>query len=115
MDNAAIYSKIEYPDAVSAKKIILSTQINLINISKKIDSYRNLRKSEMILKLKLRNNLKNIKEGFIKINDHVPQTRGIKHIKLEPKKREKEVKRNISIQQELTEIQRRLNELQHSS
>lgn len=109
--NTAIYSKVEYQDALAAKKAILATQINLLNIIQKVENYKELRKKELILKLKLKNNLRNIKENFTKINNHVPQTKGIKHIKLEPRKREKEVKRNASVQQELLDIKRRLSEL----
>lgn len=108
---APVYSKIEYESAVAAKRAILSTQINLLNITKRISTYKELRKKEFILKLKLKNNIKNIKEGFVKINNHVPQTKGIKHINLKPKVREKEVKKNLSIEQELLDIQRRLSKL----
>ncbi|MFA6022939.1 MAG: hypothetical protein WC781_02520 [Candidatus Pacearchaeota archaeon] len=111
VDNS-IYSKIEYGDAIVAKREILEMQRNLLNTMQKIESYKELRKKELMLKLKLKNNLKEIRERFIKINNHVPQTKGIKKPKIiHAKMREKEVKRNLSIEEQLLDIQQKLSEL----
>jgi hypothetical protein len=107
-----IYSKLDYEEAVSAKKNILEMQKNLLNSINKIESYKDLRKKELILKLKMKNNFKNIDDHIKKINNHLPETKSIKHIKIVKAKGEKEVKRNLSIQEQLLDIQKRLSELQ---
>ena len=45
------YIKIDYGEAVSAKKEILSSEINLLNIAKHIENYKQLRKKELLNKL----------------------------------------------------------------
>ena len=42
MENS-VYSKIEYQDALFAKKHILETQINLLNTMNSIDNYKEKR------------------------------------------------------------------------
>ena len=44
----------DYEEALSAKKNLLTTEINLLSILKKIKDYKNLRKREFSLKNKLR-------------------------------------------------------------
>ena len=44
------YIKIDYGEAVSAKKEILSSEINLLNIAKHIENYKQLRKKELLNK-----------------------------------------------------------------
>lgn len=109
--NDHVYSRLEYQDVVSGKKNILETEQSFLNILNNINNYKALRKKEIVLKIKLRNDLKHIKDSFTKISNHVPQTKGIKHIKAMPKKREKEVKRNSSIDEQLMDIKKRLSEL----
>ncbi len=113
-----IYSKIEYQDALFAKKHILETQINLLNTMNSLDNYKDLRKRELLLKLKLKNNLKNIKEHISKLNEHLPQTKEMKkHISVkkiktyESKENRKHSERASSIEYELEDIQRKLREL----
>ncbi|MBI2628772.1 hypothetical protein HYW74_01680 [Candidatus Pacearchaeota archaeon] len=122
MNDNVVYSKIEYQDALFAKKHILETQINLLNAMNSIDNYKDLRKKELLLKLKLKNNLKNIKDHIIKLNNHLPQTKEMKkHISVknikgyergyEDKESKKKRERASSIESELEDIRNKLSQL----
>ena len=110
---APIYSKIEFQNAVSAKRNMLTMQINLLNTLKNIENYKSLRKKELIAKIKLKNDLKYVKEKISKINEHLPHTKKInKPTMIHAEMWEKEAKRNSSIEEQLLSIKKRLSELQ---
>jgi len=46
--------KLDYESALSAKKHLLSSELNLLQIIKKINAYKLLRKQELITKTKLK-------------------------------------------------------------
>ena len=110
-----VYSKIEYQDALFAKKHILETQINLLNTVNNIKNYQELRKKELMLKLKLKNNLKNIKDEITRINSHLPQTKEMKkHISVKKVKgyeNKKQSEKASSIENELEDIKNKLSQL----
>lgn len=131
MDNS-VYTRINYETMLSGKKQVLATQINCLNILRTIDSYKALRKKEFMLKLKIKNNLKEIKESLAKINETMPKkvyddvkqretsnenkiSTNESYMITSKKIGEKEDKLNLekefSIEQELLEIQKRLAHL----
>src|SRR3989344_8341111 len=70
--NSALYSKIEYQTAVNAKKQSLEMQMNLLNMMNSINNYNRLRKKETVAKLKLKNNLKEIRIAANSILNNLP-------------------------------------------
>ena len=66
--------KFEYEDALNGKKQLLSSEINLLHILKKIKSYKLLRKKELILKNKLRLQLGNLRKKLIILHNHLLTT-----------------------------------------
>jgi len=109
-----IYSKINYEDAYSAEKSILGAQISLLNIIKIMENYRILRKQELMLKLKLKNDLKNTKEDIAKLIEQAPKTQVINERitkNKEKSKIKKEHKELSNVESELENIQRKLQEM----
>ena len=72
-----------------------------------------------MLKLKLKNNLKSIKDGIIRLNTHLPQTKEMKkHISIKKVKvygrgyeNRKQSERASSIENELRDIRNKLSQL----
>jgi hypothetical protein len=107
-----IFSKIPYENAVEIKRNILNTQINLLNIMKKVNDYRDLRKKEFLYKLKIKNNLKEIKEQVNYIFNTFPKTKMLDERKpIKHEKKEKTISVTSGIDKELQEIRERLNNL----
>ena len=122
-----IYSRIDYEDAMQAKKNMLRSQMNLLNIIKKLEEYKRLRKQELMLKLKLKNDLGEVKAKINKILDSAPKTEMTKNMpkQIEPrashitqirKEHEQENShelepRKIGIEAQLNEIRERLEKL----
>jgi hypothetical protein len=108
-----IYSKIEYENAYRIKVNILKLQESLLNVYQSMDDYKTLRKKEMILKLKLRSEITETKKLLIQLTSSMPQTPGIKKIRKEIIKENEEIPKqnNMSIETQLEEIKRRLQEL----
>ena len=67
-----VHVGVEYLEAVSAKKEILQSEANLLEIIKKIRTYSQLRKREFILKNRIKKDLAEIKESVNKIEDEIP-------------------------------------------
>lgn len=117
MNNNIVYSKIEYQDALFVKKHILETQINLLNTMNSLNNYKDLRKKELLLKLKLKNSLKNIKDHISKLNSHLPQTKemkkhiSVKHIKSSSSEEKTQREKASSIENELQDIRDKLSQL----
>ena len=115
MSENPIYSKIDYPNAISARRNLLESQANLLRSLQHLENYKDLRKKEIVWKIKLKNNVKEVKESVSKILKHVPKTSGVKQIETEfrekQKKKKKESPVKMSVEAELSDIQRRLQEL----
>jgi len=119
MESTSIYTKIEYPNAVETKKLVLTAQMNLLNSIKHMQSYKELRKKEQMLKLKLKNDLLCIKKDAAKIIDSYPEIRrlssredesGIRgeNSKSKTQKSISEIKKDEELNEQLEEIRERL-------
>jgi len=110
MTSSIIYSKIEYEDAISAKRNLLESQANLLRILQYLNNYKSLRKKELTLKIKLKKILKEIKDNVKEVLKNAPKTQEIKdHMK--EKKEAQESHAVLSIESELSDIQDKLREL----
>ena len=108
-----IYSMIKHDDAVSAKKKILMAEINILNSIAYLQRYGDLRKKEMMLKIKLKNDLTDVKNHISRIIENNPKTEGIKkviHIKHFHVHHESQ--RHNELGDQLKAIQDRLNALE---
>ena len=99
--------KFDYEQALNAKKELLSSQLNLLHILKKLKSYKAIRRKELLARSKLKTQFHIIKTNINLIQSTFPehQSEGIK-IK---NKIEKEHKQDI--QNELEDIKQKLAQL----
>ena len=122
-----IHIKLDYPEAVKAKKDILASEVNMLRILRIIKRYHALRTAEMNEKVKLNKKLKDLKANMRKLQVVLPKIKmpkildkGIheeekseKHEKIEKKiKRVKTESHDTSLEEQIQEIQDRLKALQ---
>ena len=105
--------RLEYGEALDAKKQILSSEMSLLQIIKKARNYRLLRKKEVVLRNKFRVDLSSIKAKINLIFSTFPEEEKHKRKKKEGRKKEKKEKKEFSgdLQKELEEIHRKLEQL----
>ena len=97
-------------DSLIAKKALLSSEINLIYLIKKLSKYKLLRKKEFILKNKLKTSLTSTKSKLNILLSTFPEEQGgIRKIKR--KIQNKENQENQEIAEELEDIQEKLARL----
>jgi len=72
MKENIIHIKLEYQEALEAKKDILSSEMNLLRIAKKIKKYREFREEELELKLELFKKIKETKANIGKLQKTLP-------------------------------------------
>ncbi len=109
-----IYSRINYEEAYYAKKDLLHAQLELLNIVRTIENHRFLRKQELVMKLKLKNDLKNLKEKISKLIEKSPKTNVITERITRNKQKtkiKKERKGLPDVEAELEHIQKKLREM----
>lgn len=121
-NDTVIHVKVDYADALSSKRDILSSEMNLVQMKGIIERYQTLRASEIVLRQKLYKKMKEARSSIKSIERIFPK---VDFKKLEPKepqapKSKKKVtqkknapkKNSNDVESQLQEIQRRLNDLQ---
>ena len=120
MKENIIHIKLEYQEALEAKKDILFSEMNLLKIAKKIQKYKELRKEELDLKLNILKKIKETKTEIRKLQRTLPKLEIPEILKksqenfetkeIGEKVREKQDEDNLEY--ELKEIQNKLASLQ---
>src|SRR6266498_1018291 len=116
-----IHIKLDYLEALKAKRSILSSQLGLLNMAKKIARYRTIRLEELGIKSQLNGKMKELKSNIRKIQNLLPNPKVPRMAKREEHVIEKRVEReNIAqnegdLESQLREIQRRLERLQRQN
>ena len=111
------YIGLDYEEAVNAKKQILASEIDLLNIIKSINSYRLLRKKELETKTKLKAAIYNLKTKISLAQSTFPEKEKTKikqkekHFKEEIKQKSEKIENKTDFQKELEEIQKKLSKL----
>ena len=113
----SIHIKLDYLEALKARRNLLSSELFSLNVAKKIARYRALRLEEFKLKSKLYGKMKEIKSHIKILQEMLPNPKIPKILKkniLTEKlsKEETKPKQEGDIEFQLREIQRRLEELQ---
>jgi hypothetical protein len=115
-EQSLIHVKIEYEEAIQAKKDLLSSERDFIRILKTVKRYNLLRKEELNIKLRLQNKIKEFKTNLWRLNEVFPKIKLPDILKKEdleeekPSKTKKENK-NEDLEVQLREIQERLRKL----
>jgi len=112
-----IHIKFDYNETVEAKKDLLQTEIHFLRLAQKVKLYQILRKKELSAKIKLKGILRGAKTNLSDLQSILPkiQTTNIKTSILNPdliKKSKEENNYDKSLENELREIQNKLNALQ---
>ena len=116
-----IHIKLEYEEALRTKRSILSSELNSMNISKIILRYRDLRMKELALKSRAYWKIKETRSQIRKLQNFLPGVKIPSLLKKEKKmeKRKEASEKKVlasygegSIDSQIREIQRRLDELQ---
>ena len=114
MKKSLIHIKLDHDEIINSRKKILGSEVQVINIMRSIEEYKELRMTELRLKTKLKTEVSIIKKdiAFI-INkmpqlDETPQEIEVKDIM--PLKRGRK-KKNDHIETQLKEIQKKLSKL----
>jgi len=108
------YVKIEYSEAIDSKRELLSSQADTLNIFKTIQNYKKLRKKELSKKIKLKTLTGQLNKKIKKLLLELPETQ-TKPDLTDSKTSIKEITKRKSINQELAEIQRKLEELNRTN
>jgi hypothetical protein len=115
-EQSLIHVKIDYMEAVQAKKDLLSSEREFIRVLKILKRYSLLRKEELTLRLKMQNKIKSLKINIGKLNDILPKVKVPNILKKndiheeKPLKAKQEAKDN-DLESQLREIQERLRKL----
>ncbi len=120
---SSVYIKLEKDEAISSKKDILSSEMNLLKIIQSIQNYQNLRKDELKKKRLIQKKAREARLNIAKIQMTMPALKVPKMFKreisgpAEPENAEEKIHIDLSrkkgtIENQLLEIQEKLNELQ---
>ena len=90
--------KLDYEEALNAKKQILSAELNLLQTEKRVRNYKILRKKELITKTKLRTALKSLRTKINSIRLTLPEEGEKMEIKAIKKRAEKRKNKDIKKQ-----------------
>jgi len=112
-----IHIRLDPLEALKTRKILLSSELFSLNVARTITRYKVLRLEELNLKAKLYGKLKETRSNIKKLNEMLPNARIPKILKKEPvservSKSEKKSRNEESIESQLREIKRKLEELQ---
>jgi hypothetical protein len=102
--------KLEYEEALSAKKQLLSIELNLLQTEKRVRNYKLLRKKELAMKNFLRRCLRELRMKISSEESTLPEEE--EPIKIKTIKRGIEKRKQEDIQNQLAEIQEKLERLQ---
>jgi len=115
-----IHIKFEYESALDSKKDILASEIDLLKISQRINRYKEARLLELEIKEKIGKKLKVLKMDIGRLQNLLPKIKIPEILKPEEAHEEKKIERKkkkekseeLSVEDELQDIQRKLNALQ---
>lgn len=114
-NESLIHIKLEREEALESRRDMLASQITLLKILKKINGYRAYRAREFELKLKFYTKVKELKTSLGNLEKALPKLkipRILKKQEHEEKRVQKTEIHDLSIEGQLKEIQRKLDELQ---
>ena len=108
-----LHIKFERVEAIESRKNILECQIALLKILKRASSYKALKERESGSKESLNKKMRGLRNAFMRLEKALPRLK-IQKIKDEEEKvkQKKQPKEDLTIESQLQEIQRRLEELQ---
>jgi hypothetical protein len=114
-----IHIRLDYEEAFDTKKSILSSQMYLLKLLRNIENYKFLKTEEFQYKQKILKKIKETKINIRALEKILPKTKipkSLRHRNEDPEKENFKVKsRNKSIEGQLSEIKRKLDNLQRKN
>ena len=110
-----IHIKLERGEALESKRDVLASQIALLKILKKVNAYRVYRARDFELKIELYKKMVGLKTSLRNLEKTLPKLKIPKTLNKEEQHEKKILKTeagDLSIESQLQEIQRKLEELQ---
>lgn len=113
-----LHIKLEYEEGMNSKRDIISSELDLVNIMKSIARYKFLRTEELRLKSKFYRDIKKILMDIKLLETTMPKVE-IPKILRHPQERKEEIKTSLrpkgeeGLEEQLREIQRKLQALSH--
>ena len=113
-----IHIKLEYNEAVQSKRDILSSEMNLLRIMRKIRQYQSLRLNELKIKTNLQKKVRAVKRDIKSVQLILPQIKMpaiLQKNKPEEAPKEPVIEKKIydtDLELELKDIQRKLKEIE---
>jgi len=102
--------KLDYEEALSAKKQLLSMELNLLQTEKRVRNYKLLRKKELAMKNFLRRSLRELRTRINAEESTMPHEE--EPMKIRTIRKGIEKRKQVDIQYQLKEIQEKLERLQ---
>lgn len=102
------YIRIDYGESIEQRRKILSSEINLINLVKRINNFKKLRRQEFLEKLALRTLMR---KNILKINMLMKDLPEVEIPKISMRERKIEIKKKSHLDEELAEIREKLSKL----
>ncbi|MFQ5531045.1 MAG: hypothetical protein ACE5ES_00355 [Candidatus Nanoarchaeia archaeon] len=116
-EDELIHVKLEFQEALNSKRDTLSTEMHLLQITRVMRNYKDLRIKELNLKIKLLNKIKILKKEFSNLQKNLPKLSSIEEFKQEQEdERDLKIKsktKSKDLESELQEIQSRLHAIQN--
>jgi len=114
-----IHIRLDYEEAFDTKKSILSSQMYLLKLLRNIENYKFLKTEEFQYKQKILKKIKETKINIRALEKILPKAKipkSLRHRNEDPEKENFKVKsRNKSIEGQLSEIKRKLDNLQRKN
>ena len=104
--------KLNYVEAVFAKKELLHSEIDILNVLRKFKNYKLLRKKETAIRNKIKSNLTSLRAKAKQIQSSFPAEEAKKVKRIRPREKRKENSNHQGIQNELEEIKAKLARLE---
>lgn len=104
------YIKLDYEEALSTKKQLLSLELNLLQTEKRVRNYKLLRKKELAMKNFLKKSLREVRMKISSEESTLPREE--EPVRIRVIKSGIEKRKQQDIQRQLEEIQEKLERLQ---
>ena len=111
----AVHIKIDFSEAVSSKKELLSCQLYLLKIAKNLKNYKKLRKKELADKSKVKTKLKSVANDLKHLRENMPKTSSAEKEKKQAKVEVQKKMEKGKLESELNDIKDRLEKLTEAS
>jgi len=96
-----IHVKLDFADALESKKDILEIEKSFIQISNSVERFDSLRMSELKMKLKFSNKIKELSQSLKNLNKLLPEPKMPKILRVEKKDEAKSVQHVKKLQKEM--------------